>query len=178
MYLSKYLDIQEATRLVLLRLSLNKDAANPVIAAMREGVLKYEALVNGNWVALDADAVGYIRIVWENPYQSLRDKTRGNEFYYHEVRVLREDVDKLWPDTIPAKAGNPTKKGGRPEGDWDKVFTEAACFLLVSGVPKTQAEFISGVQLRLGDSAPGDTQMKARLGPLYRAAKAAMAEPA
>ena len=31
--------------------------------------------------------------------------------------------------------------------------------------------FISAVQTRLGDKAPGDTQMKERIGPLYRELK-------
>lgn len=85
--------------------------------------------------------------------------------------VLHGHTDTA-PDQSQAISEQPEKRqGGRPSADWDSVFIAAACVVFAEGVPATQAAFISAVQTRLGEKAPGDTQMKERIGPLYRELK-------
>ncbi|WP_182179545.1 hypothetical protein [Methylobacterium radiotolerans] len=173
MFKSRHVDLNEATRLVKDRSSLPTNAANPLIAAMEEGSIVPECLRDGCWSAVDDRFFSTSTILWPHPYTS-RSKRSDTEFYPSELRVLRSELDALWPDLESHRSSPPAPKGGRPPGDWDRAFIEATCFLLINGIPKTQAEFIAGVQSRLGDDAPGDTQMKERLGPLYKAAKAAL----
>ena len=174
MFESKYVDLTEATRLIRARAALPADSFNPLVAALEEGSIVPERFSDGRWSVIENDFFDTAKIMWPHPYTS-RTKNSDADYYPSELRVLRSDVDKLWPEAQSQNGDNLISKGGRPPGDWDRAFIEATCFLLVHGVPRTQTEFIAAIQLRLGDDAPGDTQMKERLGPLYKAAKAALA---
>ena len=85
------------------------------------------------------------------------------------IFIDEDDTDPASEIESPAKS-----KIGRPPLDWDAVFIAVACHIAIEGLPKTQSEFISRVQQKLGSKAPGDTQMKERIGPLYNAVKKAL----
>ena len=59
--------------------------------------------------------------------------------------------------------------GAPPKIDWEKCLIEAARWMYASKAPDQQAKLIRHIADWLGPIAPGDTQLKAHLAPLYRA---------
>lgn len=168
-FCSKFIRLPEASNIVRERTSLPPSAADPLMQALEEGALQAEAIQDGKWSPLPAKWWYLAPIDW---YPRLSSRT--GRLYAFEIRVARKDLDRLWPEKT-IQDGPMSRGEGRPPSQlWDRVFIEAACHILTDGLPKTQASLIEAVQLRIGDGAPQDTQMKMRLGPFYRAVKSAL----
>lgn len=103
---------------------------------------------------------------------SYRDEDIG---VYVDKHALYANVEVVEDDEVAEVEERPKNKGGRPSADWDAVFIAAACHVATDGLPDTQSEFIALLQEKLGAKAPGDTQMKERVGPLFNAVKRALA---
>ncbi|MCJ2144719.1 hypothetical protein [Methylobacterium sp. E-066] len=104
--------------------------------------------------------------------QNYRDEDIGT---YVDKHALFANIEVVTEDDESAKVEEkPKNKGGRPSADWDAVFIAAACHIATDGLPATQSEFIGVLQEKLGAKAPGDTQMKERIGPLFNAVRKAL----
>lgn len=75
------------------------------------------------------------------------------------------------PQLVAAKPAIGTKGtgGAPPIIDWERCLIEAARWMYVNGLPPSQAKLIDHIEDWLGDAAPGPTQLKTHLAPLYRA---------
>jgi hypothetical protein len=76
-----------------------------------------------------------------------------------------------------AKTAKPKGNGGRPSKyDWEAALIEAAAYVHEKGLPKTQAEFLAYIQewfsKRNPPQFPSESQVKLRIGPLFRRIKA------
>lgn len=72
----------------------------------------------------------------------------------------------------PARTSRRKGPGGRGgDFEWEKCLIEAARWMHIEGVPSKQADLIRHMEEWFGEDAPGDTQLKEHLGPLYLALK-------
>lgn len=103
---------------------------------------------------------------------SYRDEDIG---VYVDKHALYANVEFVGEDEEAVEVEEePKNKGGRPSADWDAVFIAAACHIATDGLPDTQAEFIRKLQEKLGAKAPELTQMKQKIGPLFKAVQKAL----
>jgi hypothetical protein len=98
----------------------------------------------------------------------------NNEVLY--LFASRADAGQIWPwpggqPTLPPGRRNP--RGANAKIDWEQVLIEAAGFIIEKGLPESQAKLVEHITIWLGDGAPGETQIKAHIAPLWRRAIAA-----
>lgn len=80
-------------------------------------------------------------------------------------------------DREPAVSTGTKGAGGAPRKvDWEKCLIEAARWMYAGKTPDKQADLIRHVANWLGPAAPGETQLKAHLAPLWRAFRNADSE--
>lgn len=93
---------------------------------------------------------------------------------YEAFQLLIKDRT-VRKDDEPAPRTKQELAGGRPGySNWDKVLIEAAVYLFKSGTASRTGSAVYGhLHDIFGDDCPGLTQLKARVGPLVRALKAA-----
>lgn len=103
----------------------------------------------------------------------------------HRYFLRQSDIEKLWPtDKNQATAtGNealspwPRKKsaaGAKGDYDWEKIIIDAAAYMVANGVPDGAADLYREIEGWFGDDAPGESQLKQHIGPLYRKCKQAL----
>jgi hypothetical protein len=167
---SKYVPHYEAEKIIAERVDLDKARINPLGLALAESAILPEVRTGGEWRALVADEWGKLKIFRPNPYQ--QTFPRDDEIKLSEVRFLRTDIDRLWPNGATS-----AKSGGRPlKFDWEEILIEMARIAHDDGLPATQAEMVDRIQKwyaikhpALGE--PGDTETKKRVRELYKALK-------
>ncbi|TXN00564.1 hypothetical protein FV242_21465 [Methylobacterium sp. WL64] len=127
------------------------------------------------WESDEASLIGEYRDlskgrVWDPPQQEV--KAIG-------IEVESASVARLWPakQLTAAEVPNVASKrkaaaGRRGDFDWEKALIEGARWMMHdNGVPRGQADLVRHVLEWFGEDAPGETQAKEHLGPLYLAFK-------
>lgn len=115
MFRPQYVDYREALVLVAERVSLPKDRANPLNAALSEGQIRVEQKVDGmwergSWASLD---------VWL-PHPLADSRPQEGQTSCYDIRLRTDDLDRLWPpEAAPAGAPTVKMKAGAPsKADW------------------------------------------------------------
>jgi hypothetical protein len=98
-----------------------------------------------------------------------RPKDCDNFCYF----LRRSDVEKLWPENKETATAdeNPWRKSGAgAKGDynWERILIEAAGHMYENSVPQSLTELCKHVESWCGDDAPGETQLKEHLRPLFQ----------
>jgi hypothetical protein len=90
------------------------------------------------------------------------------------------DAGKVWrvndrvaaaPDETSLPPWRKNSAGTKAEYDWEKILIEAARYMWEEGPPKSEAKLRSHIEEWCKGDAPGESQLKSHLAPLYRALK-------
>jgi hypothetical protein len=96
--------------------------------------------------------------------------------------LRQSDVEKVWRvndrvATAPNETSLPPWRknsvGTKTEYDWEKILIEAARYMWEEGVPQSEAKLRSHIEKWCKGDAPGESQLKSHLAPLYRTLKRA-----
>jgi hypothetical protein len=102
---------------------------------------------------------------------------RSKEYPAQEHRFFLRDAEKVWRVTAPDETSLPPWRknsvGTKTEYDWEKILIEAARYMWEEGVPQSEAKLRSHIEEWCKGDAPGESQLKSHLAPLYRALKKA-----
>jgi hypothetical protein len=71
-------------------------------------------------------------------------------------------------DKSKAMRGRRSARGAPTAFDWEEVLIEACAFIVVRGLPETQADLVSHIAEWFGDDAPADSTIKDHIAPLYQ----------
>jgi hypothetical protein len=91
--------------------------------------------------------------------------------------VSRAEAAQFWPwvdhrhqakDQTQATQGRRSAWGANTRWNWEAALIEACAFIVVRGLPQTQADLVAHLAQWFGDNGHGETQIKAHIGPLYR----------
>jgi hypothetical protein len=95
--------------------------------------------------------------------------------------VGRKRFERLYSTEAPSKPAvqtpapptlltpeNPRGAGTKRKFDREFILTEAAAYVVTSGLPKTLEELVHALQMVLRDKMPKDTQGKKILGPFFK----------
>jgi hypothetical protein len=89
----------------------------------------------------------------------------------------RIEAAQFWPwlndrpkadDQPKATQGRRSARGAPTAYKWEEVLIEACAFIVVRGLPKTQAELVAHIAEWFGDDAPADSTIKDHIAPLYQ----------
>jgi hypothetical protein len=172
MWISKYVYLDEAVSIVGAR--TGRDGWRQVRSAWEEEQLRIEAFepdFQGFRMWRTASALS--SIAWNGGAGDLSPE--------HDVRVVRTDIDRLWPDSGTTSAGASTNtapvhrvNGGRPaKAFWDDFWIEVCRRVHDRGYPATQAELVEGMMTWLSERGLEDiglSTVKERISKLYRVA--------
>jgi hypothetical protein len=171
-FMSKYVPHYEAEKIIAERLGVEKDRLNPLGLALSESAILPEVHIDGEWKALSAGEWVTLKIFHPNSY--VQSFPKDDEITLGAVRLLRADIDRLWPasQTAPSRHNS----GGRPpEFDWEEILIEMARIVHHEGLPQKQADMVGRLQewyaKRHAGKEPGLTEMKSRVSRLYKAIK-------
>lgn len=133
---------------------------------------KYRVLPVGFWQTHQLRSVAPDHII-----------VRSNEYPPIDYRYFlrQSDVEKIWPgsnqpviaaaDEIPWR--RKSTAGAKGDYDWEKIIIEAARHMWENGVPESEAKLRSHIEDWCKGDAPGESQLKSHLAPLYRVLKKA-----
>jgi hypothetical protein len=89
----------------------------------------------------------------------------------------RVEAARFWPwlddrpnaeDQPKATQGRRSARGAPAAYDWEGVLIEACAFIVVRGLPETQAGLVAHIAEWFGDDAPADSTIKDHIAPLYQ----------
>jgi hypothetical protein len=145
------------------------------------------AKVNPYRAELSANQLGELELVPSSFVTDLEARGVGFRFQSGGIHMgddrwvylfaSRTDAAHFWPwpgDQPAVQPGRRSSRGAKPTWDWEAALIEAAVFILEHDLPKTQDELVGHISTWFGDHAPGDTQIKVHIAPLFRRAKAVL----
>jgi hypothetical protein len=110
---------------------------------------------------------GRTGVTWREDF-AIRTENAGGFYEAHRVDVFADDLFSLWPKVGPGSHSLLGGLSGRPrQYNREDILIEAAVFVVIHSLPKTQSKLIESLFEILGDRAPQLTLMKEIIGPFY-----------
>jgi hypothetical protein len=155
--------------------ALKQDLLEGRIAALEQSIIragdsKTRELPAEFWqkAELSVDNVGGINKVYVKAKRE-NDQAQPVEYFYY---LQRSDVEKRWlseaaaASNAPLPPGRKSPAGAKADYDWEAILIEAAAYVLKHD-PSSLSKLCAHIEKWCGKDAPGETQLKRHLGPLY-----------